>query len=147
MSWVVSRLALCAACVLVLTACGGDEGPVRPTDVTSGKTASDGGESGAGLDGGVFDVPCTVEAPTSCPDPAPRFDDVSPIFKQRCASCHVSEWTGPWPLDTYPHIADWADVIRGHLLDCTMPPPEAGTPMPNDESEKILTWIRCNTPK
>jgi uncharacterized membrane protein len=100
------------------------------------------------MDGGAVEVvPCTVEAPTSCPDPAPRFGDVSPIFKKRCASCHVSEWNGPWPLDTYSHIADWADTIRGHLIECSMPPPEAGVPIPNDESELVLTWIRCNTPR
>jgi uncharacterized membrane protein len=99
-------------------------------------------------EGGTIElVPCTVTPPTSCPDPAPRFADVSPIFKKRCASCHVSEWSGPWPLDTYSHIADWADTIRGHLVDCSMPPPDAGTPLPDEESEVILTWIRCNTPR
>jgi uncharacterized membrane protein len=95
----------------------------------------------------VFDVPCTVTPPSECPDPPPRFADVAPIFKARCATCHISDWTGPWPLDTYEHIADWADVVRSHLVECSMPPPEAGTPLPNAESETILTWIRCKTPR
>jgi hypothetical protein len=91
-------------------------------------------------------IVCSVQAPTSCPSPAPRFADVTPIFMRRCASCHASNWTGPWPLDTYGHIADWQDTIRSHLLDCSMPPPEAGIPMTNDERLTILTWIRCDLP-
>ena len=98
-------------------------------------------------DAGAAPFECTVEPPTSCPDPAPRFADVAPIFKQRCAGCHASNWSGPWPLDTYSHIADWGDVVRAHLLDCSMPPPEAGVPLPNEESVEILTWIRCGTPQ
>lgn len=142
MSWVVSRFAFAASCTLWLSACGSDVAPNHADE------PSDGGSQDSELDAGLmFNVPCTVKAPTSCPDSPPRFDDVTPIFKQRCAPCHVSEWTGPWPLDTYSHIADWADTIRGHLVECSMPPPEAGTPLPNEESEKILTWIRCGTPK
>jgi hypothetical protein len=140
MSQAVSRFALAAAFVLV--ACGSDPG--APDGDASG--LFDAGDDGT-LDGGVFDVPCTVVPPTECPNPAPRFDDVAPIFKKRCATCHISDWTGPWPLDSYSHIADWAAEIRGQLGTCSMPPPEAGTPLPNDESEKIMTWILCKTPK
>lgn len=115
-------------------------------DPDSGRDADDAG--GAELDGGGQPPPpCTIEAVTSCPDPAPRYADVAPIFKQRCAACHVANWSGPWPLDTYEHVADWADVVRDMVRTCTMPPPEAGMPLPNEEAEQILTWIRCNTPR
>jgi hypothetical protein len=115
-------------------------------DTDSDRDANDAG--GAELDGGGQPPPpCTIEAVTSCPEPAPRYADVAPIFKQRCASCHVANWSGPWPLDTYQHVADWADVVRDMVRTCTMPPPEAGMPLPNEEAEQILTWIRCNTPR
>lgn len=138
MSRTLSRLALLIA-VNALVGCEADPG--APTESDASIEPSD------ELDAGPGTFECTVEPPTECPDPPPRYADVSPIFKKRCASCHVSEWTGPWPLDTYSHIADWADTIRDMLVHCTMPPPEAGTPLPNEESEQILTWIKCNTPK
>lgn len=125
--------------LLALLACDPDTDtdPMPPHD--GGSPEFDGGAQAP--------APCTVEAVTSCPDPAPRFADVEPIFKKRCSTCHVDNWSGPWPLDTYQHIADWADVIRDLVRTCTMPPPEAGMPLPNEEAETILTWIRCNTPK
>ena len=144
MSRVVSRLALAlllGASSSVQVAC--DPEPID-ADVDSATEADAGEHHDAGA---VVDVVCTVKPPTECPDPAPRFADVAPIFKERCNSCHNSEWTGPWPLDTYSHVADWADVVRAHLIDCSMPPPEAGMPLPDEESLKILSWIRCGTPR
>jgi hypothetical protein len=29
------------------------------------------------------------------------------------------------------------------MLACTMPPPDAGVPMSDEERESILIWIRC----
>lgn len=91
-------------------------------------------------------VPCTAVAPTSCPSPAPRYADVAKVIERRCAGCHSALWTGPWPLDTYQHVADWQDDIRSHLLTCSMPPADGGGPLPDDESTLLLTWIRCGLP-
>lgn len=92
-------------------------------------------------------VQCTAVAPTACPSPAPSYADVAPIIERRCASCHSPHWTGPWPLDTYGHVADWQDTIRSMLLTCSMPPADAGGPLPDDESALILGFIRCGLPK
>jgi len=40
-------------------------------------------------DGGTSDEPpsaCDVPIPTSCPDPAPRYADVAPVFENRCVT-------------------------------------------------------------
>jgi len=92
-------------------------------------------------------VACAVELPQECPDPPPRYDDVSPIFERRCAGCHKANWSGPWPLDTYARVADWAHTVGDMLARCAMPPPEAGMPLPDDERQLVLTWIFCKTPK
>ena len=97
------------------------------------------------VDGGP-PIMCSVQAPTACPEPAPHYGDVEPIFQARCVICHNPTWSGPWPLDSYRHVTDWQDTIRSNLLDCTMPPPEAGVPMSNEERLAILTWIRCGFP-
>ncbi len=135
---VVGRLTLGAVFALALLACESDSEPDRDA---GGEPASDGGVEGS------EPFVCTIEPVTSCPDPAPRYADVEPIFKQRCVPCHVNNWSGPWPLDTYSHVADWAGEVRDRVRHCDMPPPEAGTPLPNEEAEKILTWIFCKTPR
>lgn len=92
---------------------------------------------------------CSVEAPTVCPEPPPRWSDVNPIFQQRCVGCHYGMPGGPWPLLQYQHVADWYDVVRAHVLECTMPPVEflSAYPMTTDERIAILTWILCGIPE
>lgn len=90
---------------------------------------------------------CSVPIPTSCPDPAPRYADVSPIFESRCVTCHAGAPGGPWSLEGYGHVADWQDSIREELRYCSMPPADAGVPMTTEERVAILTWIRCGLPR
>jgi hypothetical protein len=85
---------------------------------------------------------CHLQAPTACPDPPVRYDQVGPIVQQRCLSCH--DGRGPhWSLIGYQHVADWQDTIRGAMLTCTMPPADAGIPMTVEERMTILHWLRC----
>jgi hypothetical protein len=86
---------------------------------------------------------CTVQPPTVCPDPPPHYPDVQPIFERACVPCHQGLPGGNWPLLQYSHVADWQDVIRAHMIACTMPPPDAGVPMSDEERVAILTWILC----
>jgi hypothetical protein len=104
----------------------------------SGETGSGGGDPGQ--DGGR---PCIVESPTECPDPAPTYADVKPIFDSRCVVCHDGEFGGPWPLVDYPHVADWKSEIRGELQSCSMPPADAGFTISDEERTAILAWILC----
>jgi hypothetical protein len=89
---------------------------------------------------------CDFEPPTACPDPPPRYVDVEPIFVARCQVCH-SAAGGEWPLVTYGHIADWAQDIHDLVLNCSMPPPDAGVPITIDERVQILAWIACGLPE
>jgi len=90
---------------------------------------------------------CDVVPPTECPDPAPNYADVAPIFQQRCASCHFDAPGAPWPLDTYSHVADWAVVVRDELVRCAMPPADSGITLPVSERDRILNWVRCGYPE
>ncbi len=132
--------------VLLMTAC---PGRVPPPD--GGVDVDDAGFIDAGFpDAGFPPEGCNAEPVASCPDPAPRFLDVKPIFENRCQVCHSTEG-GEWPLDTYQHIADWQNEIRDLVFDCTMPPssPKAGQPlveMPTTERTQILAWLRCGLP-
>jgi hypothetical protein len=143
----VLRAARTFAVSAALAACGakGDLG-AHPSDVDPGDAGP--GEAGPGpSDGSPIPSSCGVMAPTSCPDPPPRYADVTPIFQQRCILCHNGTNDGPWALTDYEHIADWQEIIRADLLDCTMPPADAGVPITREERLAILVWIRCALPK
>jgi uncharacterized membrane protein len=90
---------------------------------------------------------CAPTAPTECPEPAPHYPDVAPIFERRCASCHTGVKDAPWPLDNYDHVADWALVIRDELLQCLMPPSDSGVAMTPEERQAVLVWVRCGHPE
>ena len=109
------------------------------------------GQASPANDGGTTEdagaLVCTVQAPTVCPAPPPHWPDVQPIFQSRCVSCHNGMVGGPWPLMQYSHVADWFDVVRAMLLDCSMPPPDAGVYMPDEERTTILTWLLCGYPE
>jgi hypothetical protein len=126
-----------------------DPGAAEPTGVedATSAAASDGANDATNEAAHQMTVPCTVRAPTACPEPPPRYADVLPIFEQRCIICHSGAPNGPWPLDGYEHIADWQDNIRSDMLDCSMPPFDAGVPITLEERMAILTWIRCGLPK
>jgi hypothetical protein len=49
-------------------------------------------------------------------------EDVFPILRDRCASCHVPEGVGPMSLMTYEDTVPWGESIRVELLAGHMPP-------------------------
>ena len=49
-------------------------------------------------------------------------DDVFPIFRDRCASCHVQGGVAPMSLMTYKDAAPWAESLRNELISGHMPP-------------------------
>jgi hypothetical protein len=110
-------------------ACSG-AGSVAPTDAAI-----------EGEDPSAF--ACPVPPPTECPNPPPHYPDIAPIVQRLCVPCHAGLPNGPWPLTDYTHVADWQDIIRGAMLDCSMPPITAAFAMKADERAALLTWILC----
>lgn len=115
-------------------------------------TAGDGNQLDGGVvqgagDGAVAPFVCDVVPPTACPEDAPKYSDVQPIFTEQCGACHGKDWTGEWPLDNYSHISDWQDEIRSELVTCSMPPPDGGVVIALEDRMKILNWIRCGLPR
>lgn len=86
---------------------------------------------------------CSVTAPSECPSPAVTFKDVEPIFTTTCASCHTGIGEAPWALKDYQDVADWQELVRADILDCSMPPPDSGVHISNEERLRILNWVRC----
>ena len=49
-------------------------------------------------------------------------DDVFPIFRDKCASCHAPGGVAPMSLMTYDDAFPWAESIRAELVAAHMPP-------------------------
>jgi hypothetical protein len=99
-----------------------------------------------GSSAGVEPLTCNAVAPTACAvEPPPRYGQIAGIVHERCvSSCHDGlDPLGPWPLTAYDDVADWNDIIRDELVACTMPPPDSGRTIPDDERQALLMWLRC----
>lgn len=104
---------------------------------------SGGGAEDAGADAAPA---CLTQVPTACAEPATRYADVQAIFATRCATatCHDGrDPEGEWPLVTYGHASDWADLIRDEVAACSMPPADSGVTLTTQESNLLLRWWRC----
>jgi len=83
-------------------------------------------------------------------------DDVFPIFKAKCAQCHVQGGVAPMSLMTYDEAFPWAESIRAELVAAHMPPwnadesygeiKHARTLTPH-ELDVILTWATGGNPR
>jgi hypothetical protein len=82
-------------------------------------------------------------------------DDVFPILRERCGSCHVSGGVAPMSLMTHADAVPWGESIRTEVLAGHMPPgavDEApsrflnATALTPREMNVLLTWVTGGTP-
>lgn len=82
-------------------------------------------------------------------------DDVFPILRDRCGSCHVNGGVAPMSLLTHAEAVPWGESIRTEVLAGHMPPgtvDEAPARFRNApaltprEMNLLLTWVTGGTP-
>jgi len=82
--------------------------------------------------------------------------DVFPIFRERCAQCHVPGGVAPMSLMTYEEAFPWAESIRAELVAAHMPPATAedgvgdvvhARALSPKELDVILTWASGGNPR
>lgn len=82
-------------------------------------------------------------------------DDVFPILRDRCGSCHVAGGVAPMSLMTHAEAVPWGESIRTELLAGHMPPgavDDAPSRFRNApgvsprEMNLLLTWVTGGTP-
>jgi hypothetical protein len=135
--------------VLLVSGCG-DVSGLSSTEGSGVESLSDSG-SDISTDTFAADVVepfCPPPASDMCNGAVPSYAaDVVPILDKRCNNCHAENSDGgPWPLGGYDDVSAWRDTIMNDLLRCTMPPADAGAPMPNAERAVLMAWIICGTP-
>ena len=83
-------------------------------------------------------------------------DDVFPIFRERCAQCHVENGVAPMSLTTYKDAYPWAESIRAELVAGHMPPWNAeegfgalkrARTLTARELDVVLTWATGGNPQ
>jgi len=83
-------------------------------------------------------------------------EDVLPIVRERCGSCHVDGGVAPMSLLTHPDAVPWGESIRLELMSGHMPPwPLASAPgrfrnvegLTARELNVLLTWVSGGTPR
>ena len=83
-------------------------------------------------------------------------DDVFPIFRDKCARCHVDGGVAPMSLMTYEEAFPWAESIRAELIASHMPPWNAqqgfnefkhSSLLTAKEVDVVLTWATGGNPR
>ena len=83
-------------------------------------------------------------------------DDVFPILRDRCSTCHVEHGVAPMSLMTYKDAYPWAEAIRAELISGHMPPWNADEAFGSlkhahtltaREIDVVLTWATGGNPQ
>lgn len=138
----------------LLLGCGLDK-PLAFPGVDGGAALDANGEVSAELDAGddatgpgTMAATCPPPLSTVCAEPSPSFaNDVVPILDARCNSCHDATIPdAPWPLHDRQDVLDWKGIVVDSLLNCTMPPADSGSTLPENERQRLFAWFACDTP-
>ena len=127
---------------------GGAGGAAGRGDGSALGGAGDGGGASALGGAGGATIACTPPASTICAQPAPSFAaGSSPVVDRSCNTCHADDNPdGIWPLHAWADVAAWQQLIISDLVNCTMPPPDSGTPFSESERQQLFAWLACNSP-
>jgi hypothetical protein len=97
----------------------------------------------------------TVEAHKPITSPYTFAEDVLPILRDRCATCHVAGGPAPMALTTAEETVPWGESIRLELIAGHMPPWSAvsggrrlrhAEGLTARELNVLLTWVTGGTP-
>src|SRR5919198_2097017 len=112
--------------------------------------------AGAALLAAVITIVQPTEAHKAITSKYTYNDDVFPIFRDRCAQCHVENGVAPMSLTTYKDAYPWAESIRAELVAGHMPPWNAdegfgslkhARTLTARELDVVLTWATGGNPQ
>ncbi len=87
---------------------------------------------------------------------SPTRNDVAPILKDKCVTCHQKGGIGPFAMDSYEVVKGFAPMIRETIRTGRMPPyfadPHIGhfkndqglTP---EQTETLVHWVEGGAPR
>ena len=90
------------------------------------------------------------------PEAVSYTEDIVPILREKCVSCHSPGNIGPFSLDSYRRVRGWSSMIKEVTLTQRMPPwyadPHIGvfeneTRLTKDEMRTLVAWIDAGAPR
>jgi hypothetical protein len=103
-------------------------------------------------DGCALDFPAAEKFSISEPD---YVDDVVPILKENCVTCHVEGGIAPFAMDSYRMVQGWSPMMREVLMTKRMPPAQVDPAvnhfenaryMSANELQTLIHWIDAGSP-
>ncbi len=83
-------------------------------------------------------------------------EQIVPILKNRCVSCHTKDGIGPFALSNYRKVRGWSEMMEEVILTRQMPPwhadPHIGkfrkqAGLTPEEERTLISWIRAGAPR
>lgn len=83
-------------------------------------------------------------------------DDIAPILKRRCVSCHKPEGFAPWGMDNYRKVKGWSAMTKEVVMARRMPPYNIDPNHPlfinenfitTEEVQKLFGWFDQKMPR
>ncbi len=94
-----------------------------------------------------------VAGTNAAPDYATQ---IAPVLKQNCVECHRKDGIGPWSMNSYRRVANYAEMIEEVLLTRRMPPwdpnPDYGDfqvphQLDREQTQTLLAWVKAGAPR
>jgi peroxiredoxin len=83
-------------------------------------------------------------------------NDVAPILKERCVSCHMEGGIAPFAMSSYQMVQGWSPMIRETLYTKRMPPGQIDNEFVKnfhnvnhitiEETQTLVSWINAGSP-
>ena len=92
---------------------------------------------------------CPAVVPANCPTTPSYANDIAPIFKRSCMTCHSPGGdSADVDLTTYVGIANRESTVLTDVHQCSMPPAGAptSTNVTSADRQLILQWLVCGAP-
>ena len=83
-------------------------------------------------------------------------NDIAPILKERCVSCHMEGGIAPFAMNSHQMIQGWSAMIRETLYTKRMPPGQIDNDFVGnfhdvnhitvEETQQLVSWINAGSP-
>ncbi len=83
-------------------------------------------------------------------------NEIVPILRKRCVSCHREGAIGPWSMDSYASLKAWAPKVREVIMNKSMPPWHADSAVGQftydrslsiEDQRALIHWIDQGAPR
>lgn len=83
-------------------------------------------------------------------------NDIAPILKERCVTCHMEGGIAPFAMSSHQMVQGWSPMIRETLYTKRMPPGQIDNEFVEsfhgvnhitiEETQKLVSWINAGSP-